>query len=152
MSDSLQAILIALAISLVIVILVALLVTYFTNSESRKYYKPTYDAIRFGNHILARISDTGHDRIKYFVPPNYVNEYYLCRNEILLFYENGKPSAIKLLGARNKYIHNYSFPMTDFYARYWFNKIVKAMNEQETMIRYFTAKETKQLHNFKFLK
>ena len=99
----------------VTVFLVFLIVSFCTNSENRKFYKRTYNAIVSGEYVLADDSTSHGTRMKYFVPPQYVNEHWRCRDQVILFYEKGKPDSIKLLSRRNYYIHNYGFPMTDFY-------------------------------------
>lgn len=152
MSEGLQVLTIVLPVVTTITLSVFFIVSYYSNSDNRPYYKITFDAIKSGQYVLVNDSDSHGTRMKYFVPPEYVNEYWCCREQVVLFYEKGKPDAIKLLCRGNRYIHNYGFPMTDFYAKYWFNKIVKAMNEQEYYIRPYPTTKQFSINNFKFFK
>jgi len=152
MPEGIQILAIVLPVVTVTVFLVFLIVSFCTNSENRKYYKRTYNAIVSGEYVLVDDSTSHGTRMKYFVPPQYVNEYWRCRDQVILFYEKGKPDGVKLLCRGNRYIHNYGFPMIDFYAMYWFKKIVKAMNQQEYYIRPHPLFRQYNSNNFKFLR
>ena len=152
MAEEIKVILTAISSSGIIIIIVSLLVCYLGNGDSRKYYKQTYNVIKSGEYVVVKDDNSHGVRLKYFVPLNFIHEYYRCRDQIILFHENKKPSSIKLLspGDGNHYIHNHNFPMIDFYARYWFKKILKAMNEQGVPITHVNGPT--KIRNFKFLK
>ena len=155
MTEGIQVLTIVLPVVTTVTLSVFFIVSYITNGDSRQYYKRTYDAIKSGQYVLATDSSSHNTRMKYFVPPQYVDEYWYCREQVVLFYEKGKPDAIKLLSRGNHYIHNYGFPMIDFYARYWFKKIVKVMNEQEISMRIDMRRNVVvpfEIANFKFLR
>ena len=89
MPEGLQILTIVLPIVTVTVFLVFLIVSFCTNSENRKFYKRTYNAIVSGEYVLADDSTSHGTRMKYFVPPQYVNEHWRCRDQVILFYEKG---------------------------------------------------------------
>ena len=87
MPEGIQILAIVLPVVTVTVFLVFLIVSFCTNSENRKFYKRTYNAIVSGEYVLADDSTSHGTRMKYFVPPQYVNEHWRCRDQVILFYE-----------------------------------------------------------------
>ena len=78
---------------------IAWIIAFAGNSDDRKYYKKTYEAIKSATYIVSRRSVYKTD-LKYFVPnEHFNNDYYFGNDKIILFYDKElKPESMKLLG------------------------------------------------------
>ena len=122
--ESIYVLLLTIAGSLLVCGLVMLIVTMTVNSKDYKYYRVTYFAILNCAYVMVRNS---YNQQTYHRPEE-TNPY---TNDEIIFFLNrhGDVESIKLLSrpSENHYIHNKGG--WDFYARYWFNKIVDARDK-----------------------
>ena len=137
---------IALLITGIVIPLVFMMVQMSVNYNDYRWYKPTYEAIKSGRHVLVSKSS-----IYTYRDLTNNNE----RNEILLFIDrHGTPESIKLLG-HNSYIHKEG--RLDFYSAYWYYKILTEMRTKgfeinESLVFGIRDVKSRDIGSFKFFR
>lgn len=114
------------------------LISISVHWKNYKYYKSTYRLIKNKDIVLVRDSDL---MLTYRFPLER-NFHFHDNAEVLFFKDdirNDKINSIKLMSNGLNYIHDGGG--MDLYARYWFNKIMKARKENNELYapRPFTS-------------
>lgn len=110
-------------------LLITQLISIYVHWYDYKYYKHTYRLIKNKDIVLVRDStlmETYRFEIEY--------NHHHNNNEVLFFkhgLRNNQINSIKLYSRGLNYIHDGGG--MDLYARYWFNKIMKARKENNEL-------------------